>query len=144
MFGRRIGRDVGLWHVSTVFECPPFGRCWGQTGHRDRAKMERMTHSGHWDAFVELVSDLGGGALGCTYTRAARPRLASRDDFEQQVGQFARMGDEWQVGRREFAVTPPRRPLRGFGVAVVHRILPTHTANVGTRQLLGCRVLWTY
>jgi hypothetical protein len=32
-----------LAHVSTVFECPPFDRCWGQTGHRDRAKMERMT-----------------------------------------------------------------------------------------------------
>src|SRR5262245_11682733 len=38
---------VRYWHVSTVFECPPFGRCWGQTGHCDRAKMERMTHSGH-------------------------------------------------------------------------------------------------
>ena len=24
-------------HVSTVLECPPFGRCWGQTGHRDGA-----------------------------------------------------------------------------------------------------------
>jgi hypothetical protein len=36
---------VGSWHVSTVFECPPFGRCWGQTGHRDRAKREPMTRS---------------------------------------------------------------------------------------------------
>jgi hypothetical protein len=25
-------------------ECPPFGCCWGHTGHRDRAKTERMTH----------------------------------------------------------------------------------------------------
>ena len=29
------------------FECPSFGRCWGQTGHQDRAKMERMTRNGH-------------------------------------------------------------------------------------------------
>jgi hypothetical protein len=26
----RGGRDVGSWHVSTVFECPSFGRCWGE------------------------------------------------------------------------------------------------------------------
>jgi hypothetical protein len=37
--------NVRYWQVSTVFECPPFGHCWGQSGHRDRAKMEQMTHS---------------------------------------------------------------------------------------------------
>jgi hypothetical protein len=30
---RKDGSHVWIWHVSTVFECPPSGRCWGQTGH---------------------------------------------------------------------------------------------------------------
>src|SRR5262249_59447813 len=54
------------------------------------------------------------------------------------------MRDVWQVGSRHFAVAPSLCALRCFGVAVEHRIWPVHTANVSTRQLLGCRVLPTY
>jgi|SRR6516225_419404 len=42
-------REVASWHVLTVFESSPFGRCCGQTGHRDKAKMEQMTHCRHDD-----------------------------------------------------------------------------------------------
>src|SRR6516165_10634473 len=47
---------VHTWHVSTVFEGPSFGRCWGQTGHRDRAKMERMTQLRHWLCTAPVLS----------------------------------------------------------------------------------------
>jgi hypothetical protein len=67
---------VHTWHVSTVFECPPFGRYWRQTGHRDKAKMERMTLTGP----PSILS-----TLDLTYSKARGPaRPPPRSDRNQR------------------------------------------------------------
>ena len=61
--------EVGM-PALTVFEWPPFGRCWGQTGHRDRTKMERMTRNGH--------ALIARRMIGCKVICRLRGELAPR------------------------------------------------------------------
>src|SRR5262245_33419751 len=54
------------------------------------------------------------------------------------------MRNVWDVGSRQFAVPPSWRLPGCFGIAVENRIWPLHTANVGTRELLGSGILAVY